>query len=144
MKKVKDYTILCFDLNNLKKMNDTYGHAKGDILIRSAAEVLAQTFAGHGMVARMGGDEFISVLQLSDQEKVASLLGQFRENIRKKNSEVRELDMSIACGCACAGEGGDDIEKVYQAADNRMYENKKQMKMEGKETSMPLDPMPRA
>lgn len=140
--KDKNYTILCFDLNNLKKMNDTYGHAKGDILIRSAAEVLAQTFAEHGIVARVGGDEFISVLRFSDQGKIASLLEQFRENIRKKNSQVRELDMSIACGCACAREGGDDIEKVYQVADNRMYENKKQMKMEGKETGMPPGPMP--
>lgn len=129
--KNSDYTILCFDLNNLKKVNDTYGHAKGDVLIRSAAQVLAQTFAEHGIVARMGGDEFISVLRFSDRGKVAALMEQFKENIRRKNEQVKDLCMSIACGCACAGEGGDDIEKVYQVADNRMYENKKQMK-EGK------------
>ncbi|MDE7298973.1 MAG: diguanylate cyclase, partial [Lachnospiraceae bacterium] len=48
-KKNSDYTILCFDLNNLKIINDTWGHAKGDLLIKSAADVLAETFAEHGV-----------------------------------------------------------------------------------------------
>ena len=39
-----NYTIVCLDVNNLKTVNDTYGHAKGDVLIRCAAEVIAQTF----------------------------------------------------------------------------------------------------
>ena len=43
-----DYTVICFDLNNLKTVNDTYGHAKGDVLIKSAAEVLKETFAKQG------------------------------------------------------------------------------------------------
>lgn len=122
------YTVMCFDLNNLKKTNDTYGHAKGDILIRSAAEVLSQTFGEYGVVARMGGDEFISVLNLADREKVAALLERLRQNIEQMNRQIEGLDMSIACGCACSRESNGNIEKVYQIADNRMYENKKQMK----------------
>ena len=54
-----DYTDFCFDLNNLKTTNDTYGHAQGDILIRSAAEVIVNAFEPHGIVARMGGHSLI-------------------------------------------------------------------------------------
>lgn len=126
--KASDYTVICFDLNNLKRVNDTYGHAKGDILIRSAAEVLAETFGEHGIVARMGGDEFISVINTADTRKVEALMERLRVNIEKKNRQADGLGLSIACGCASGGEHGEDIEKVYQAADDRMYENKKQMK----------------
>ncbi len=125
---VSDYTIICFDLNNLKTVNDTYGHAKGDILIRSAADVLAQTFGEYGVVARMGGDEFICILDTVQKEKIAGLMEKFQANIEEKNRQVEGLNMSIACGCASGEKGGGDIEKVYQSADDRMYEHKKQMK----------------
>ncbi len=113
---VSDYTIICFDLNNLKTVNDTYGHAKGDILIRSAADVLAQTFGEYGVVARMGGDEFICILDTVQKEKIAGLMGKFQANIEEKNRQVEGLNMSIACGCASGEKGGGDIEKVYQSA----------------------------
>ncbi len=83
-KKNCDYTILCFDLNNLKTINDTCGHAKGDLLIRSAAVVLSETFSQHGIVARMGGDEFIAILDTADAGRVETMLGQFWENIEKR------------------------------------------------------------
>ena len=127
-KKNFDYTILCFDLNNLKTINDTWGHAKGDLLIKSAADVLAETFAEHGVVDRMGGDEFIAVVNTADNAGIAALMEQFQENINKKNREIGDLEISIACGRASGTETGEDIEKVYQLADNRMYEHKKQMK----------------
>ena len=123
-----NYTVFCFDLNNLKFVNDTYGHAKGDILIRSAAEVIADAFESHGIVARMGGDEFIAIARTADPSKIASLMEDFQENIHKKNVEIPDLNMSIACGYASCSAKDYNIEKVYQIADNHMYENKKQMK----------------
>lgn len=123
-----NYTVFCFDLNNLKFVNDTYGHAKGDILIRSAAEVIAESFESHGIVARMGGDEFIAIAETTDTAKIASLMEHFREDIHKKNMEIPDLNMSIACGYASCSAMDSNIEKAYQLADNRMYENKKRMK----------------
>lgn len=133
MNKVKiseeiNYTVFCFDLNNLKFVNDTYGHAKGDILIKSAAEVIAETFESRGIVARMGGDEFIAISETADASEIASLMEQFQENIHKKNEEIPDLNMTIACGYASCSPKEYNIEKIYQIADNRMYENKKQMK----------------
>lgn len=123
-----NFTIICFDLNNLKTVNDTYGHAKGDILIKSAAEVIAETFEERGMVARMGGDEFIAIINTSKEEKVAELIEKFQENIKRKNQKVEDLNMSIAWGCAFGSQIEVDVDKVYQEADDRMYECKKQMK----------------
>lgn len=122
------YTVICFDLNNLKTVNDTYGHAKGDVLIRSAAEVIAETFEDYGVVARMGGDEFVAVIGTADEEKLASLMKEFVQNIDRKNRMIKDLNMSIAYGYASGSQSDSDIEKVYQTADDRMYEKKKQMK----------------
>lgn len=122
------YTVICFDLNNLKTVNDTYGHAKGDVLIRSAAEVIAETFESLGVVARVGGDEFTAVIGTAEEEKLASLMEQFQQNIDRKNRVVKDLNMSIAYGYASGSQSDSDIEKVYQVADDRMYEKKKQMK----------------
>ena len=127
----KRYTVFCFDLNNLKVMNDTYGHAKGDILIKSAAEVILETFGNYGIVARMGGDEFAAVLEISDENQIIMLAGNLLKNINKKNSEIENLDMSMAYGYACGSQNFQDIEKLYQLADNRMYENKEKMKKAG-------------
>lgn len=123
------YTVICFDLNNLKFVNDTYGHAKGDVLIRSAAEVIAETFESLGVVARVGGDEFTAVIGTAEEEKLASLMEQFQQNIDRKNRAVKDLKMSIAYGYASGSQSDSDIEKVYQIADDRMYEKKKQMKL---------------
>lgn len=125
------YTIFCFDLNNLKVMNDTYGHARGDALIKSAAAVIAETFGDYGIVARMGGDEFAAVLKTSDEAEVAGLAGSLLENIARKNQETPGLDMSMAYGYACGSREENNIEKLYQAADNRMYKHKEQMKKSG-------------
>ena len=125
---VHDFTVICFDLNNLKMMNDTYGHAKGDILIKSAAEVIAETFEPYGIVARMGGDEFVAVLRTSDEDKVNAQMETFQKNIEKKNRQIQGLNMSIACGFASGSTQEADIDKIYQLADDRMYENKKNMK----------------
>lgn len=126
------YAVICFDLNNLKIANDTYGHSKGDILIKSAAEVILKTFQKHGIVGRIGGDEFIAVLKVSRKEEIEKLIDKFYKNILRKNREVEDLNMSIACGYAlsCETDGG-NIEKACQIADGRMYEDKKRYKHSG-------------
>lgn len=123
-----NYTIICFDLNNLKKTNDTYGHTRGDILIKSAAEAIQETFETYGIVARIGGDEFISILHTTISEEILKLLTQFQSTVNRKNQEIADLNMSIAYGYASCSIQESNIDKVYQMADDRMYEKKKQMK----------------
>lgn len=123
-----NYTVFCFDLNNLKTTNDTYGHARGDILIKSAANAIVDAFEPHGIVARMGGDEFIAIVETDDFEKISAMIGEFQNNILRKNEEIPGLHLSIAYGYASCSPKEYNIEKIYQIADNRMYANKQAMK----------------
>ena len=124
-----DYAIINFDLNGLKKMNDTYGHMKGDELICYAAIVLEQTFSAEGVVGRMGGDEFIAILPSADTGYIDELLVKFQENIEKINTQKHDLNLSISFGYATSKEvDGDSSEKVYHIADERMYAYKQKVK----------------
>ena len=134
MQKIDDirsrkYTVMSFDLNGLKQANDTYGHTKGDELICQAALVLKQAFSQDGVVGRMGGDEFIAVIENDDKEKIEQLIENFHVCINVVNEQNPGLDLSISYGYAtCSEVGGESIEKVYQLADNRMYEYKRKVK----------------
>lgn len=123
-----NYTVFCFDLNNLKVTNDTYGHAKGDLLIMSAAEVLDKAFSPYGIVARMGGDEFIAIAETSDSQKISTIMGEFQACIQEKNAAIPDLHLSIAYGHASCSPEEYNFEKIYHTADNRMYENKQATK----------------
>ncbi len=123
-----EYTVICFDVNNLKIINDTFGHARGDVLLKCAAEVLEKTFGEQGFVARMGGDEFVAIIRTAEEVRIRMLIEQFLQNVSKKNQTVKDLNMSIAYGYACGSQSSSEIEKVYQKADDNMYEKKKQMK----------------
>ena len=123
------YTIFNFDLNGLKKINDTYGHLKGDELICYAAIVLEKSFGTEGVVGRMGGDEFIAIIENDNTEFVVNLIHNLNENIKEINDKKPDLGLSISYGYATNTELGDvSAEKVYHVADERMYEYKQAMK----------------
>lgn len=123
------YTIIAFDLNDLKKNNDTYGHAKGDMLIKEAASVISGAFASSGVVGRMGGDEFIAIIPSNDMAQINSMIGNFENSIADSNEKNTDLNLSISYGFAFNTEvKTSDIEKVYQLADDRMYKHKKSYK----------------
>ncbi len=137
-----DYTVICFDLNNLKITNDTYGHAKGDLLIKSAAEVIDKAFSPHGIVARMGGDEFIAIARTGEPDKISAMMEEFQSCIKEKNQAIPDLHLSIAYGYASCSPKEYNIEKIYQLADNRMYAHKQAMKHAGVGTHVPENAEP--
>lgn len=123
------YTVISFDLNGLKEANDTYGHIRGDVLICAAANVISEAFSSAGIVGRMGGDEFIAILKTNDKSVVENLIVQFIRLIEDKNRVDSYLNLSISYGYATSDEcAGEDIEKVYNLADKRMYECKSSMR----------------
>ena len=119
------------DVNFLKKVNDTYGHAEGDRHIIAAARIIKESFGQNGRCFRVGGDEFFVILDCKDlQEEYAQGLAKFRELIAEYNKEEHPVPLSIAHGYAeydCASHNPEETERL---ADSRMYENKKQMKSE--------------
>jgi diguanylate cyclase (GGDEF)-like protein len=125
----RNYGILAFDLNNLKKMNDTNGHEMGDLLIKTFAEVLQTVFGENGVVGRMGGDEFMVIFPDMSKIELDRLLKKFEKQIEKVNEQTKNLNMSAAYGyCGQAENPGCDAREIYRMADARMYEKKIAMK----------------
>ncbi len=119
------------DLNFLKKINDTYGHEKGDISIKKLCGLVCMIFA-HSPVFRIGGDEFVVILKGKDFENVESLTDEFNKKIADfaadKYLEPWEK-ISAALGVAFYDSKIDiSVLNVFKRADQKMYERKKAMK----------------
>lgn len=126
-------TILTFDLNYLKKCNDTLGHAMGDIYIRSAAQIIAKVFEGQGKCYRIGGDEFCVIVNgLIASGELEEKFAQMEKLEKDYTPKEAGIPLQIAHGHAYFDKYQDaDIEKSRERADKKMYENKKLRKENG-------------
>ncbi len=115
------------DVNNLKYMNDTYGHEAGDKLIKKAAESLRRIEARNVMPFRVGGDEFIVVAMHVSLEEAEQLRRKWEAGLEEMNRMDDGIPCVIACGFAY-GEKGYDLEALLARADQLMYEDKKRKK----------------
>lgn len=128
----RGYAILNLDLNNLKQINDSLGHACGDRLLKDFAAILGKAFAADGTVGRMGGDEFIVILPQISRIRLQSRLQFMEEMMAKQNIREKDIRLSVAWGYAFSTEcAGGDSEAVYELADKRMYKMKRKMKDDG-------------
>ncbi|MDO5574358.1 MAG: diguanylate cyclase [bacterium] len=128
----KGYAILSLDLNNLKQINDSLGHACGDRLLKDFAAILGKTFAADGTVGRFGGDEFIVILPQITKTRLQGRLQFMEDMMGKQNVRERDIRLSVAWGYAFNTEcAGGDSEAVYELADQRMYKMKRKMKDAG-------------
>lgn len=126
----RKYAVILFDCNNLKKINDVYGHDKGDIYLQKACSVICDSFP-RSPVFRVGGDEFIAILQKDAFEQREELLQQFRQNAEEINrsAEHEWEEANLASGIAVYDSSLDrEFADVLRRADEQMYENKKQWK----------------
>lgn len=115
------------DINDLKAVNDNYGHLAGDEFIRAAAEVLSKNLKSAYNVYRIGGDEFIAIFIGKDRANVETEVADARKCCGKYGSLKRPL--SIAIGIADAGDDSfASILDVVSLADKRMYEDKLRIK----------------
>lgn len=119
-----------FDVNNLKKVNDNYGHTEGDKHIIGAAEVITKSFGQYGEIYRVGGDEFIGIIEGFECEAMANaaseeLMKLYKEYNEKNNPPVK---LEIAYGIALYDYDSGDPEQAERIADDRMYECKKKLK----------------
>ena len=109
------------DVNDLKRTNDTSGHAAGDFLIRSAADVLADLAEQYGNAFRIGGDEFIVLLYDMEQTEFDRRIDRMNQQISDINScSTIKLSLSLGYEVSC----GDNLEAALEEADRKMYINK--------------------
>ncbi len=127
-----DFAVGVFDCDNLKQVNDQYGHDKGDIYIKTGCQLICRTFK-HSPVFRIGGDEFAVVLQNEDHRNREALVEQFRK-ARQEGCQAaahRWEEPRVAMGVADYDPSIDhSVDDTLRRADKIMYENKRLGKKE--------------
>lgn len=126
----KELGVVMVDLNNLKLINDEFGHKMGDSYIIGCCRLICEVFK-HSPVYRIGGDEFVVILQGADYENrhalVESLKTRYEEIMKNREKEPWER-YSAAVGIAELSSDDGTIDLVFKRADRAMYRDKKRMK----------------
>ncbi len=132
-KNPEDVAIIDFDLNNLKYTNDTFGHSAGDLYIKNCATIIDEIFDGIGKCYRVGGDEFVVLIEKASAVDIPHYMAMLEANVDACNRENRKLRMQIAYGYAIFMADTDkNLEDTYNRADKIMYANKKDKKEQQK------------
>mgnify|MGYP000134358869 CR=1 FL=1 len=119
------FGIVMVDLNYLKKLNDNYGHEKGDMAIKKISSIICDVF-GHSPVYRLGGDEFAVIAEYRDYEDIDDLVKEFKDTVSGAEGQPWEK-VDAAIGYAIYN-GNETVAEVLRRADRNMYEHKKSMK----------------
>lgn len=119
--------VLVCDINGLKHVNDTKGHAAGDQLIKDACSLICKHFK-HGAVFRVGGDEFTVVLNENGFESLNETLDGINKVIEEN---IKEDKVVVAIGYSTITEDDKEVHDIFERADRMMYERKKQLKEMG-------------
>ena len=122
--------VYMFDLNDLKKCNDTYGHDYGDQYIKMAADALKKIFAQEGKCYRIGGDEFFAWDAYTSLDEVNEKLQMLEHAVQELNKKKFVVDVSISAGYAIYKEkvDGGGIYSTIKRADEMMYKRKQEYK----------------
>ena len=119
--------VVLFDVNDFKKINDTYGHAIGDECLVRIAAAIRRIFSATGLCYRMGGDEF-AVIVKRRLDRVDTLIGNFDALIAEERRKDERLP-GVSVGYCKADENCEDIQDVFKVADESMYQHKRQGKV---------------
>ena len=130
MKKVRNEqlvgAILYIDLDDLKLINDNYGHSAGDVVIQTAGRVVVEKAGNGNFVARIGGDEFVVILSGEQSRQKASEMAEMLVMKLNRDYEAAEnlVRLTASIGVAYYPEDGDSAEELLKNADVAMYEAK--------------------
>jgi len=121
-------TVAILDLDHFKQVNDRYGHAIGDRVLRGLASLLERFFRGEDVVARWGGEEFLVGMYAMDRLDGVHRLADFLETLRDErlaSPDDSKLQISFSAGVAHYPDDGTDLPALYRAADQALYQAKR-------------------
>ena len=120
-------SIVYIDVNHLKTINDSYGHAAGDAALMQVSRTLVEQVRNTDVVARLGGDEFGVLMVQADRAVAEGKAAQLAEAVRQKplSWQGRNLSLDIAYGVHCFA-GNDNAGDALEAADQAMYARKRE------------------
>lgn len=116
-------TIVMGDVNGLKLINDSFGHAMGDELLRKAAEVIKNGCRADDIIARLGGDEFVIILPKTDAFETEQIIKRIKDLSLKE--KVGNIDISISFGYATKSNEEENIQEIFKYAEDLMYRHKR-------------------
>ena len=126
IKKKEAYSVILGDIDDFKHVNDTYGHACGDNVLKSVAEVFKASVRSDDVVCRWGGEEILVMLPQCNKDTATQIAERIAESIRKiliVSPGGEEVRITMTFGVACSNEG-EDIKDIIKGADNRLYYGK--------------------
>ena len=120
-------SVVLFDLNKFKAINDTYGHHEGDFALVAFAQIMLDSFRDCDVIARLGGDEFVVMLLDSDEARIGTVLDRFKNAAANANRTFdKPYRIEYSVGVAhFPHDTQESIEKMIEAADNAMFVDKK-------------------
>jgi diguanylate cyclase (GGDEF)-like protein len=120
----KAFTVACFDIDDFKAVNDRYGHAAGDAVLRLAADTAKQTIRASDAVARLGGDEFAILLHETTPAASETVIRKLRMAIQRL-VQVNGRRMTVSFGAVTCLEAPDTVQALVGAADQLLYAAKR-------------------
>ena len=124
--------IIFIDIDKFKEINDTYGHIEGDEAIAIVGKTL-KSIAGetNSFVARVGGDEFVVVVNILDEKKVETIIKAISYEIEERLIfQNKQYEITLSCGYVKVEPNAKNIKELIAKADNKMYVNKRKKKAE--------------
>ncbi|WP_049723877.1 GGDEF domain-containing response regulator [Gilvimarinus polysaccharolyticus] len=120
----KPASVAMIDLDHFKKVNDTYGHAIGDRVIRALAQLLRQRLRQTDGIGRYGGEEFVVILPDCDTAAAKLILDDLRESFAAVTFSAKEATFNVTLSCGIASSGDGAVESLLEQADKALYRAK--------------------
>ena len=119
--------MLYADLDNLKEINDTFGHKEGDVALIETANILRENYRESDVIARIGGDEFAMIPIGTAKDNIGIITSRFEKSIESYNSTRKlKYNLSLSYGLAFYDpENPCSLDELLMQADKAMYEHKR-------------------
>ncbi|MCK9286099.1 MAG: diguanylate cyclase [Sphaerochaetaceae bacterium] len=115
-------SIIFADINGLKMVNDIFGHASGDRLIKTSADILEHASRERDLIARIGGDEFVVLMPKTDKAMARDIVDQIQMEVSE--ARIEAMKCSISIGIGTKEHPDQSIEEIMTDAENEMYRDK--------------------
>lgn len=120
------HVLFLIDIDNFKRVNDTFGHTVGDTVISDVAQVIGNTFGQTDIVGRIGGDEFLALMKNTTTKDASAKAEQLCCKAAKQLiGDEAELSVTLSIGMAVYQTDGEDYETLFDTADRAMYYTKR-------------------